>query len=239
MATLMAVGAHPDDIEIGLGGTLHRFAREGHTTIAVDLTDGELTPRGDREIRARETAVATKILRLSHRVCLDLPNRVLMDSEEGRRKLATVMREYRPDIVFAHRENDAHPDHVAAFQITRGAVLLSRVVKIDLPHDPWRPGKLFGMHCSHLKHVYTPAAVLRIEEEDFDAKMEAILAYESQFGKAYDGLHWMEQLIRSRESLYGALAGCAYAEALLSDEVPGVDSPLDLLGTAGSVNLLQ
>lgn len=219
MPTLMAVGAHPDDIEIGFGATLRRCTREGHPVVAVDLTDGELTPYGNREIRKRESEAASAILGLSGRRCLDLPNRVLMDTVEAREALAAVMRETRPDIVVTHHPLDVHPDHAAAFAIARGAMLLSRIVKCDYPHDPWRPGRLYSFHCSHMKHVYDPAVVLRVEAEDFAAKMEAILAYESQFGKQYGGLDWLRNLITSRDRMYGALAGAEYGEALFSDEV--------------------
>lgn len=230
----MVVGAHPDDIEIGMGATIHKMIREGHRVIAVDLTDGELTPHGNREIRARETARANEILGLTERRCLDLPNRTLMDSEEARMRLAVVMRETCPDFVVTHLERDAHPDHVAAFLITRGAVLLSRIVKCDLPHDPWRPGKLLGMYCSHLKATYDPNTVLAVSEEDFDAKLNAILAYESQFGKTYGGLDWLKNLITSRERLLGTLVGAPYGEAIFSQEMLGLDDLWHLRGRGSS-----
>ncbi|MHC4887586.1 MAG: PIG-L deacetylase family protein, partial [Planctomycetota bacterium] len=99
MTTILAIGAHPDDIEIGLGGTIHRQIREGNRVVVVDLTDGEETPYGNRELRKEETAKANAILGITERRCLDLPNRILRDTDEARMSLGTVMREVRPDIV--------------------------------------------------------------------------------------------------------------------------------------------
>lgn len=234
MSTLMVVGAHPDDIEIGFGATIHRMLREGHRVVAVDLTDGELTPHGTREIRARETARASEILGLTERRCLDLPNRILMDSVEARTGLAIAMRATQPDFVVTHVERDMHPDHVAAYGITRGAMLLSRIVKCDLPHAPWRPGKMFGMYCSHQKAIYDPDIVLAIEPQDFEAKIAAILAYESQFGARYNGLDWMRDLITAREQMLGTLIGAPFGEALFSDEMLGIDSLWSLRGSGQS-----
>lgn len=217
MATIMAIGAHPDDIEIGMGGVIQQLVRRQHQVVAVDLTDGELTPHGTRETRARETDAASEILGVSDRRCLGLPNRVLMDTEEARRRLATVMRATRPDAVFTHIELDAHPDHVAAAQITRGAVLLSRVVKIDLDHEPWRPGAVYHYLCSHLRHPYQPSFIVRLSEREFDRKLEAICKYESQFlvnKNNIDVTDWLS----SRMRYFGQLSRGEYGEGFVCDE---------------------
>jgi bacillithiol biosynthesis deacetylase BshB1 len=234
MATLLAIGAHPDDIEIGIGGTLRKAIREGHRVVAVDLTDGEPTPYGSREIRTKETARANAILGITDRRCLGLPNRVLMDGVDARRALATVMREVRPDVLFTHVGLDAHPDHVAAFEITRGAVLLSRIVKIDLPHEPWRPGPVHGFLSSHLRHAYQPSFVLGLGEEDHEAKIEAVLAYESQFVR---GRHenWARNLLTARAEYFGSLGRVRYGEPIVSEEVPGLWDVLAIAG-AGAAN---
>jgi len=230
MTTILAIGAHPDDIEIGMGSTIHGALRAGHRVVGVDLTDGEPTPRGSREIRTHETARANEILGLTERICLELPNRVLADSEDARRRLAAVMRRVRPDLVVTHHTHDAHPDHVAAHTITRGAVLLSRIVKIDLEGEPWRPGKALCFDCSHEKSVREPSFVVAVPPEDFDAKMAAILAYESQFGPVYDGLHWMRDVITARARMLGALINSPFGEAFFSDDVVGLDSLWQIRG---------
>jgi len=217
MARIMAIGAHPDDIEIGVGATLRKLIRDGHEVACIDLTDGEPTPHGTREIRQRETAKANGILGITDRTCLDLPNRVLMDNEAARRRLATEMRRFRPEIVFTHVERDAHPDHVAAAHIARGAILLSRIVKIDLEYDPYRPGQVYHFVCSHLRYAYQPDFILAVSEDDHRAKLDAILAYESQFGPQTQNAKvtgWLE----TRMQYFGSLGRTAYGEAFLSEE---------------------
>ncbi len=221
MSTIMAIGAHPDDIEIGIGATLLKARRDGHRVVCVDLTDGELTPHGTREKRRLETARANRILGITERVCLELPNRLLMDTEEARLKLGTAMRQYRPDIIFTHVELDAHPDHVAAFQITRGAILISRIVKIDLPHEPWRPGRLYHYLCSHLRHPYQPSLVLEVTEDDFNTKLEAVMAYESQFVIS-DGGEKIRRILTARMQYFGHLIRAQYGEPVISQEPIGI-----------------
>jgi len=229
MGVVLIVGAHPDDAEIGLGGTIRRLLARGHRVAVVDLTDGEETPHGSREIRAAETEAANRALGLTERVCLGLPNRVLMDGEEPRRRLAAEIRRLRPDVVFAHAELDAHPDHVAAFAIARGAVLLSRIVKIDLPHEAWRPGPLYQFVTSHLRHAYAPAFVLEISREELEAKVAAVLAYASQFvvGRP-EG--WARETVETRARHDGALGGFRWGEPVLTPEPVGVRDLWDIAG---------
>jgi len=219
MADIMAIGAHPDDIEIGMGATLRRLIREGHAVVCVDLTDGEPTPHGSREIRAREIAAANAVLGVTERVCLELPNRVLMDCEGARRRLAALMRKHRPEAVFTHVERDAHPDHVAAAQIIRGAVLLSRVAKIDLEHEPFRPGPVYHFLCSHLRYPYQPDFLLTVSEDDYQAKLEAILKYKSQFVVNPANLE-VRDWLAARMQYFGAMGRVKYAEAFIAQESP-------------------
>ncbi|MFH0910152.1 MAG: bacillithiol biosynthesis deacetylase BshB1 [Planctomycetota bacterium] len=228
MANILAIGAHPDDIEIGMGGALRKLLREGHEVLCVDLTDGEPTPHGTREIRRKETLASNQVLGITRRVCLDLPNRVLLDTEEARRRLAAEMRAFRPDLVFTHVERDAHPDHVAAAQITRGAVLLSRIVKIDLSHEPFRPGPVFHFLCSHLRYPYQPSFVLEVSEADYLAKLEAVMQYESQFVVNKDNAR-MRDFLSTRMKYFGALIRRDYGEGFLSEEPIGLKDVTALL----------
>jgi bacillithiol biosynthesis deacetylase BshB1 len=221
MATIMAIGAHPDDLEIGGGGLLRALGRRGHRVVGVDLTDGEPTPRGNREIRAAETARANAALGLAERLCLELPNRVLADGEEPRRRLAAAMRHVRPEVVLTHTAEDCHPDHVAAAAITRGAVLLSRVVKIDLPHEPFRPGPVYAYLCSHLKQAFRPTFLIPLAEEDFEAKLAALRAYESQFAQ-HEPNRGVIEMLANRMRYWGGLAGAPYAEAFVAEEAVSV-----------------
>ncbi len=226
--TIMVIGAHPDDIEIGAGVTILQTVRAGHRVVVVDMTDGEETPHGNREIRAKETARANAILGIEERVCLKLPNRVLMDTVEARRKLAVEMRRTRPELILTHMELDVHPDHVATFQIARGAVLLSRIHKTDLPHEPWRPGRMFHFVCSHLRQVYDPSFVVPAGEEEFTAKMDAIMAYESQF-VWHKPSNFVKDLITVHMRNFGALIRQPYGEAFVSQEPIGVKTVFEVI----------
>ncbi len=228
MARIMVIGAHPDDIEIGVGATVAKLIAEGHEVTAVDITDGEPTPQGTRELRQKETARANEILGITDRVCLEEPNRILQDTPEARTKLAIEMRRTRPEIIFTHSEQDVHPDHVACFAITRGAILLSRIHKIDLPHEPWRPGRLYFYFSYHLRQVYTPSFVMRVEPEFFEKKIKSILAYESQFvfNKDNEGI---EALVERRLRENGRLVYSEFGEPFASEEPIGINRLQDLM----------
>ena len=217
---VMFIGAHPDDIELGAGGLLCQLIKRGIEVMGIDITDGELTPMGDREIRAKECRAASAVLGLSERVCLDEPNRILQDTVEARTKLAVEIRRFRPERIITHLEIDAHPDHTAAWYITKGAVLLARIHKIDLPYEPWRTGRILKYPCYHLKTVYNPSILLKLEEDEFEKKLEAVKCYESQFV-------WHEpnrKIFSELEGLmrhYGSMIGSEFAEPYYTETPPG------------------
>src|SRR6188768_117120 len=131
---VIAVGAHPDDVEIACGGTLAKLVQQGYTVGIIDLTDGEPTPRSPSpEVRLAEAKRAAEILGVQQRVTLELPNRRLFDTFEARVLLATEFRKYRPKIVigFGDKTPMASPDHWQAMQITDAAVFYSRLSKWD------------------------------------------------------------------------------------------------------------
>ncbi|MGB9553392.1 MAG: PIG-L family deacetylase, partial [bacterium] len=118
---ILTIGAHPDDVEIGMGGTIAALKDKGHEVTILDLTDGEPTPTGSREVRLKESQEAAKILGVDRRITLDLPNRFLLDTIENRLKVAQVIREIKPEAIFLHYWTDAHPDHRAACQLCEAA----------------------------------------------------------------------------------------------------------------------
>jgi LmbE family N-acetylglucosaminyl deacetylase len=111
MASILVVGPHPDDQELGMGGSIIRLAAQGHRVHILDVTDGEPTPTGSPEIRVRESAAAARIIGVQ-RSLLGLPNRQVVHSIESRHKLAAVIRVHRPDWMFLPYPIDAHPDHL-------------------------------------------------------------------------------------------------------------------------------
>jgi len=132
MANILVAGPHPDDQELGMGGTIARLADQGHDVLLLDMTDGEPTPRCDSpEIRLEEARCAADVLGVHERVTLDLPNRRLFDTYEARVALAKVLRAWRPEVVigFGHKTPMASPDHWQAMQITDAAVFYARLSK--------------------------------------------------------------------------------------------------------------
>ncbi|MEM7628947.1 MAG: PIG-L family deacetylase [Planctomycetota bacterium] len=150
MARIIVFGPHPDDQELGMGGTIARLARQGHDLLLVDLTNGEPTPHGTPAMRAREAAAATEILtpapspehpgaRPIRRILLGLRNRELEHSIEARHLAASAIRAWRADILFSPFPADAHPDHRAGTRIVEDARFDAKLTKLDLPwpHDHW------------------------------------------------------------------------------------------------------
>ncbi len=210
---IIAVGAHPDDVEIGCGGTLARLAQQGYRVGIVDLTDGEPTPNSPGpEVRLEEAAKAAKILGVHFRETLDFPNRRLFDGFEVRIALAKVFRRYRPQVVLgiADKTPMASPDHWQAMQITDAAVFYSRLTKWDDEFDglpvhtvskqvwyPLSPTSLRGVQNSSNTFVADISETLAV-------KIEAIRAYETQFPPAKNHVF---ELVASQNRLLGHSAG--------------------------------
>ncbi len=172
-------GPHPDDQELGMGGTIARLASLGHAVTLVDMTDGEPTPHGSREIRAREATAAAAILGAT-RVQLGLHNRSLLNDLESRARVASAIRSLQPDIIFAPHADDVHPDHIAACALVEAGRFAAKYTKSDLPGAPWHAPLLFHYYAIHLRSVPQPSVVA--DTTGFaNAKSRAILAYESQF----------------------------------------------------------
>jgi len=180
MLDVLVIAPHPDDAELGMGGTIRLMLDRGLAVGVLDLTDGEPTPRGTPEIRARETAEATALLGLPWRENLGLPNRRLRASLAARALLAGVIRRVRPRWLFAPHWVDAHPDHVAATRLTEAARFWAKLTKCDLPGDPWHPERIYHYACVHLRRVSRPAFVVDISAT-WDVKHRSIACYRSQF----------------------------------------------------------
>lgn len=219
---VLVIATHPDDAEIGVGGTILRCVRAGLRVGVVDLTDGEPTPHGSPERRAEETVAATKLLGLAWRKNLGLPNRSLQDTLEARRQLAGVLRMTRPRFLFAHYWDDSHPDHVAASRLSEDARFWAKLTRSDLPGEPFWPPRLFYYWSVHLRIHPKPAFVIDISD-CLEQKMEALRAYSSQF------LEGRPQVfptplddIRDRARYWGWTIGTAYGEPFGSREEIGL-----------------
>jgi bacillithiol biosynthesis deacetylase BshB1 len=218
---VVAVGAHPDDVEIACGGTLARLVRQGYRVGIVDLTDGEPTPlSAGPEVRLAEAARAAETLGVHQRITLDLVNRRLFDSFEARVALAKVFRRWRPRIVlgFGDKTPLASPDHWQASQITDAAVFYSRLTKWESYFDGQPPHTIDRQ--LYFRLAFEPRYELPIENQivvdigdELAIKLAAVQCYESQFPDAKsDVLRWVE----SMAICMGRAAGVQAAEAFIS-----------------------
>jgi bacillithiol biosynthesis deacetylase BshB1 len=219
---LLVVAPHPDDAEIGVGGTILRSKSQGLSVGVIDLTSGEPTPHGSFEIRARETAAATKLLQLDWRENLGLPNRSLEPTLAARRALAGVFRTTRPKIIFAPYWEDAHPDHLAACELVEAARFWSKLSKSDIAGEPYWPPRIFYFFSLHLKIHPRPSFVIDISST-IEGKMQAIGCYESQFvaGRPRDFPMPLDD-VRDRARYWGWSIGTRYGEPFASREEIGL-----------------
>jgi bacillithiol biosynthesis deacetylase BshB1 len=213
---VLAVAAHPDDLEITCGGTLAKLVRQGYKVGILDLTTGEPTPRGSVEIRTAEAEAARQVLGVSFRLNLGLPNRVLMDAPENRFAVATQFRRLRPRIVLvpSGRTPAASPDHYQAQLLVEGSRFYSQLTKWDERFDGTQPYAV-----PHL--VYAPIPFDAEERhwhgtftvditETFEQKMQAIRCYQSQFDDAR--FQRVRHFVTGYNVSAGGRCGFAYGE---------------------------
>lgn len=220
---VLVVGPHPDDQELGMGGTIAKLAAAGHAVTLLDMTDGEPTPYGSPATRAREAATAAEMLGV-RRIGLDLPNRRVEATIAARHAVASVIRTAAVDVLFIPYPEDAHPDHRAVTRIVEDARFDAKLTKIDLPGEPRYPKWLFHYYCTHLRIVPRPSFL--VDTTGFaQRKREAILAYRSQFvanPRNADVAEW----IAAQDRYFGSRIGTASAECFFAREPLGLADPL-------------
>lgn len=216
MLDALVIAPHPDDAELGMGGTIALMLARGLAVGVLDLTDGEPTPAGSVEIRARETAAATAALGIPWRENLGLPNRRLRATLAARAALAGVIRRVRPKWLFAPHWVDAHPDHLAATRLAAAARFWAKLTKCDLSGDPWHPERIFHYACVHLKAVSRPAFVVDISTT-WRAKRESLTCYASQFPAAAPRPTVLER-VAAADAWWGAMIGTTHGEPFWSRE---------------------
>lgn len=235
---ILAIGIHPDDVELSASGTLLRHAESGKTFGLLDLSRGELGTRGTPEIREQEAATAAEILGAAFRKRLDIPDGLFVAGPENWLKIIRVLRDCRPEIVLCNAPDDRHPDHGRAAKMVSEACFYAGLQKIETFGDdgniqqPWRPRSLF--HYIQDKQL-TPDFVVEITPH-FHRKMEAILAFRSQFYGAENdepqtpisGKDFLE-FMEAKARVFGRPAGFQYAEGFIFSRTPGVRNLFDLI----------
>jgi bacillithiol biosynthesis deacetylase BshB1 len=231
---VIAVGAHPDDVEIGCGGTLALLASQGCRVGIVDLTDGEPTPRSSGpEQRLAEAAEAARVLGVVHREQLGFPNRRLFDSFEVRVAVAKVFRRWRPRLVLGLGDKTplASPDHAQAVAITEAAVFYSRLTKWDDTFDHL-PVHTVPQFLTYFLFAGVPSVphgqwplVVDIAGH-LETKLRAIGCYASQFPA--EKAHVFPR-VRAMAETAGVMAGCGAGEVLAGSRMPCAADPMRLL----------
>ncbi len=229
---VLAIAAHPDDIELICGGTLIRAHMLGRSTGIIDLAAGEMASRGTPELRAKEAAKAAKVMGVAVRENLGFPDGGIQNTPETRSKLAVAIRQLKPRIVITHSQHGRHPDHPIVAQLVRDACFVAGLKKVEPKVPPHRPLKVIHA-LSFREDNQKPTFVVDISEA-FEKKLEAIACYKSQFGEAvqagevYPNGEPLSDLIRHHAAHYGSLIRCRYGEPFYTTETMRVEDVASL-----------
>jgi bacillithiol biosynthesis deacetylase BshB1 len=234
---VLAIGAHPDDVELSCSGTVIKMINQGKSVGLVDLTRGELGTRGNAELRTIEANNAAKSMGASFRENLDMRDGFFEHVDKNLRKIAKMIRKYQPDIVLANAVSDRHPDHGRAAKLVSDACFIAGLIKVEIlddngqPYDRWRPNAIY--HYIQDYHL-DPDIVVDITDY-IDAKMEAILCFKSQF---YDpnsdqpespiSTQNFFESIKAKNRVFGRPLNYDFAEGFTVERTIGVKSLFDL-----------
>jgi len=224
---LLAIAAHPDDVELTCGGTLLKMAQRGYKTGILDLTAGEMGTRGDAETRAKEAARAAKLLRVSYRESLSIPDSDVQPTRQHKLRLADKIRELRPKTVILPYWEARHPDHYHASTLGYEACFLSGLKQLPIEGEPHRPFKI--LYSTAYANV-RPTFVVDISSQ-YEQRRRAILAFGSQFrpkkggksSKVHLAIDRLEDEMNQLARHYGQMIGVRYGEPFLVKEVMQVD----------------
>lgn len=234
---ILAIAAHPDDVELGCSGTLLKHIHSGSKAGVIDLTRGELGTRGNAEIRDAEAEAASRIMGLSARENMKFRDGFFQNDEFHQMELIKKIRFYQPEIVLANAFSDRHPDHPKGSQLITQSVFLSGLNKIVTEYqgqsqDPWRPKAVYHfIQSNYLKPDFV------VDISDFwEKKMESIMAYGSQFHnpdssepETFISSSQFLEMVRARALDLGKSIGVRYAEGFNVERVPGVNGLFDLI----------
>ena len=234
---ILIFGAHPDDIELGCGGTILSEIEKGKTVGLIDITAGELGTRGSAEKRKQESDRASKILGVDFRLNLGIKDGFIKNDEKSQIEIIRYIRKYKPEIIICNAPDDRHIDHVEASKLVVSSSFLSGLVKIKTKlnnnnQNPWRPKNVY--HYIQWKNL-EPTFVVDISQHIVN-KMMAVSSYDSQFynpdSKEPETLISSEKFLDSitaRSADFGRLIGVEHAEGFISNKLVGVKTLNDLL----------
>ena len=234
---ILAIGVHPDDVELGCAGTLMKHIAQGYKVGVLDLTKGELGTRGSAETRMQEVEVSSKILGLAVRENAGFKDGFFVNDMEHQLALIAYIRKYKPSVVITNAKYDRHPDHGRSAQLTLDACFLSGLSKIEtlqngVSQEAFRPKSVYNyVQAMHI----SPDFVVDVTPY-FERKQEAILAFKSQFfdptsteQKTFISSPEFLDFTKARAIHFGLPIGVKYAEAFTVNRFPGVDDIVSLL----------
>ncbi len=224
---ILAFSAHPDDIELSCSGTLIKHIEQGYKVGIIDLTEGELGTRGNKEIRREEADKAAKLMKISARENLKMPDGFFDLSEANKISVIKMIRKYKPRIVLANAISDRHPDHGRAAQLVSEACFLSGLIRIDTGQNPHRPEVVYH----YIQDRFTKPDLIVDITGFFDKKMETVKAFRSQFYNPdseeiltpISGPEFFSYL-EGRAIEYGRLIGKLHGEGFTTERPLGVSS---------------
>lgn len=218
---LLVFGPHPDDLEIGLGGTIARHAAAGWEVGLCDLTRGEMGSNGTPEERLQEAEAARQVLGAAWRENLGWPDRGITGDREQLDQVTRLVRRWKPRVVAIPYWHDRHPDHVAAGRVLTEAIFNSRLRRYPLEGEPWAPEWV----CHYFINDHGPISFAIDVSAEYEVKLRALDCYRSQFQPEGAGAvetrltaPSFRQLISSRDAHFGALTGVRYAEGIVVKE---------------------
>ncbi len=233
---ILAIGVHPDDVELSCSGTLLKHIALGKQTAILDLTHGELGTRGNAQLRTEEARKAAEILGVAFREQLSMADGFFENNELSVKKIIPVLRKYRPEIVLCNALSDRHPDHGRAAKLVVDACFYSGLSKIESLHEgkaqeAWRPRAVYHYIQDHYIH---PDFVVDITAFS-DRKREALMAFSSQFyhpdsKEPETPISTPEFLdvLYGRMQIWGRAIGVKYAEGFTVNRYPGINNLFDL-----------
>jgi bacillithiol biosynthesis deacetylase BshB1 len=231
LVEVLAVGAHPDDVELGCGGLLLALHGRGYRFAILDLTAGEMASRGTRDERALEAKAAADLLGATARECLGLPDTKLEATVGAVRLMAEKIRHWRPKLVVSMNPADEHPDHQACARIVERAVFLAALHNYDAEGEPHRARRVIR----YSRHTwFEPSFVVDISEV-VERKLDAIRCFKSQFTRAGEGARTpisapdFEEDLRAFWRFFGRNTGALYAEPFAMDGPPALPDPVAAL----------
>lgn len=235
---LMVMTVHPDDAELGAGGTIAKYVSEGKTVGIIDLTRGELGTRGTAETRAEEAAAAARILGVSIRENLGLRDGFFSNEEKSQRIIITTIRKYRPEIVITNALDDRHPDHGRASKLVNDALFLSGLRRIEteengMIQEAFRP----RLQLQLIQDKYIQPDIILDISAYWDLKEKSILAYKTQFNavteddgpQTYISSPDFMDYTKGRAQEFGRNIQVAYGEGFTSRKLLGISDLFELI----------